>query len=77
MKLQVYERNVYGRSTIYPTGEEAPILQALTGRKTLDMPDLRNLQHLGFEIAFVPDPNSAMAKHTALRLSSSETDIWK
>lgn len=69
MKLQVYERNVYGRSTIYPTGEEAPILQALTGRKTLDMPDLRNLQHLGFEIAFVPDPDSAVAKYTAHALT--------
>jgi hypothetical protein len=70
MKLQVYERNVYGRSTIYPTGEEAPILQALTGRKTLDMPDLRNLQHLGFEIAFVPDPKSAVAKYTAHALTT-------
>jgi hypothetical protein len=69
MKLQVYERNVYGRSTIYPTGEEGPILQALTGRKTLDMPDLRNLQHLGFEIAFVPDPDSAVAKYTAHALN--------
>jgi hypothetical protein len=69
MKLQVYERNVYGRSTIYPTGEEAPILQALTGRKTLTTADLCHLNNLGHEIDFVMDPESAMARHAAHTLN--------
>jgi len=69
MKLQVYERNVYGRSTIYPTGEEAPILQALTGRKTLTTADLCHLNNLGHEIDFVMDPESAMARHAAYTLN--------
>jgi hypothetical protein len=69
MKLQVYERNVYGRSTIYPTGDEAPILQALTGRKTLTTADLCHLNNLGHEIDFVMDPESAMARHVAHTLN--------
>lgn len=62
--IQVFERNVYGRQSIYPTGELAPFIQALTGKITLDAQDLRNLQHLGHEIEFVPDPESAMARYT-------------
>lgn len=62
--IQVFERNVYGRPTIYPTGELGPYIQALTRRTTLDTRDLINLQHLGHEIEFVPDPESAMARYT-------------
>jgi len=62
--IQVFERNVYGRQSIYPTGIDGPIVAALTGRRTLTMADLRNLQHLGHEIEFVPDPESAMARYT-------------
>jgi hypothetical protein len=67
--IQVYERNVYGRSTIYPTGEEAPILQALTGRKTLTTADLCHLNNLGHEIEVVPDPSSSVTKYTAHALN--------
>jgi hypothetical protein len=69
MNIQVFERNVYGRSTIYPTGDEAPILQALTGRKTLTTADLCHLHNLGHEIDFVMDPESAMARHAAHTLN--------
>jgi hypothetical protein len=69
MKLQVYERNVYGRSTIYPTGEMAHHLRVLTGRKTLTTQDLCILNELGHEIDFVLDPDSAMARHAAHTLN--------
>jgi hypothetical protein len=69
MKLQVFERHVYGRSTIYPTGELASAVQALTRRTTLDMRDLINLQNIGHEIDFVMDPESAMARHAAHTLN--------
>ena len=70
MNIQVFERNVYGRQNIYPTGELASFVQALTRRTTLDTRDLRNLQHLGHEIEFVPDPESAMARYTQHALAT-------
>jgi hypothetical protein len=67
--IQVFERNVYGRQTIYPTGELGPYIQALTRRTTLDTRDLINLQNIGHEIEFVPDPESAVARFALERLA--------
>ena len=69
--IQVFERNVYGRSNIYPTGELAPYIQSLTGKTTLDPRDLRNLQHLGHEIEVVPDPSSAVSRYVTQTLAQS------
>ena len=69
--IQVFERNVYGRATIYPTGHLAPYIQCLTGKTTLDPQDLRNLQHLGHEIEVVPDPSSAVSKYVTQTLAQS------
>jgi hypothetical protein len=59
--IQVYERSVYGRQTIYPVGPDGALLSSLTGKKTLSPCDIRNLQGLGFEIEYVADPESQQA----------------
>ena len=58
MKLQAFERNVYGRQTIYPVGDGAKYIQALTRKTTLDHRDLDAMFYLGIEIEWVKDPNS-------------------
>ena len=67
--IKVYERSVYGRQTIYPTGAEASLLRSLTRKKTLDPIDLRNLEGLGFDIEFVPDPQTQLSKGRQLALN--------
>ena len=58
VKLQLFERNVYGRQTIYPVGDMAASLEVLTRRKTIDHRDLDALVDLGIEIEWVKDPKS-------------------
>jgi hypothetical protein len=58
MKLQLFERNVYGRQTIYPVGDAAKYLNVLTRRTTIDHRDLDALVELGVEIEWVKDPRS-------------------
>ncbi|NDE17046.1 hypothetical protein EBZ80_19170 [bacterium] len=58
MKLQLFERSVYGRRNIYSTGDLAPYVQQLTRRTTLDHRDLDALTELGFFIEWVKDPNN-------------------
>ena len=58
MKLQLFERNVYGRQTIYPVGDLAKPLEVLTRRKTIDHRDLDALVALGIEIEWMKDPRS-------------------
>lgn len=58
MKLQLFERNVFGRQTIYAVGEAAIYICNLTRRATLDHRDLDALVELGFEIEWVKDPRS-------------------
>lgn len=67
--IQVFERNVYGRATIYPTGELAPFIQALTGKTTLTPHHLHSLVELGHHIEFVPDPESSMARLATQKLN--------
>jgi hypothetical protein len=69
MNIQVFERNVYGRPTIYPTGEHAQTLTALLRQKTVDLGTLALLTRLGHTIEFVPDPESAMVRYTKHALS--------
>lgn len=58
MRLQLFERNVYGRQTIYPVGDLAKPLEVLTRRKTIDHRDLDALVALGIEIEWMKDPRS-------------------
>jgi hypothetical protein len=70
MKLQVYERNVYGRQTIYPTGDHARTITTLLRQKTVDLGTLAMLTRLGLTIEFVPDPESALARYTQHALTT-------
>lgn len=56
MKLELYERSVYGRRHIYPTGHLGPHVQRLTGKTTIDHRDLDALVELGIVIEWVKDP---------------------
>lgn len=67
--IQVFERNVYGRPTIYPTGEHAKTIVSLTGKKTLGPHTLGLLRELGHKIEIVPDPESAVARFALERLA--------
>ena len=67
--IQVYERSIYGRQTLSPVGPEAGLLRSLTGKKTLDLVDLRNLEGLGFDIEYVADPQTRLAKGRQLALN--------
>jgi hypothetical protein len=58
MKLELFERSVYGRRAVYPTGELGPYVQRLTRRTTLDHRDLDALVELGFIIEWVRDPSN-------------------
>lgn len=58
MRLQLFERSVYGRRSIYPTGHLAPYLQRLTRKTTIDHRDLDALTELGIDIEWVKDPNN-------------------
>jgi len=53
MKLELFERSVYGRRNIYPTGDLAPYVQRLTRRSTIDHRDLDALTELGLVIEWV------------------------
>ena len=50
MTVTVEHRTVYGNEMFYPIGEGAEHVQQLTGKKTVDVLDLRALQALGIEI---------------------------
>jgi|688.fasta_scaffold313485_5 hypothetical protein len=58
MRLQLFERSVYGRQSIYPTGHLGPYVQRLTGKTTIDHRDLDALTELGIDIEWVKDPNN-------------------
>lgn len=68
--IQVFERNVYGKQTIYPTGQHAGSIERLTRRKTLTMSELQTLQALGHKVEFVHDPASTMTRYTLNKLAA-------
>ena len=58
MTLQMFERSVYGRRSIYPTGDLAAHVKRLTRKTTIDHRDLDALTELGIDIEWVKDPNN-------------------
>ena len=50
MTVTIETRTVYGNEMIYPIGAMAEHVQQLTGKKTVDLSDLRALQALGIEV---------------------------
>ena len=48
--LRFYEKNVYGKTLIYPAKEIKENFASLTGRQTADKTILQSLKNLGFEV---------------------------
>ena len=48
--LRFYEKNVYGKTLIYPVKEIKENFASLTGRQTADKTILQSLKNLGFEV---------------------------
>tara|TARA_R110000796_G_scaffold89253_1_gene192722 strand:- start:40 stop:231 length:192 start_codon:yes stop_codon:yes gene_type:complete len=49
-ELKFYEKNVYGKTLIYPTTDIQEALERLTNRKTFTMYQLEALKLLGFDV---------------------------
>ena len=50
MRIEVIIKSVYGNETVYPVGDKAPAILALTGTKTLTKGHITALKAMGFEI---------------------------
>tara|TARA_R100001510_G_C7610460_1_gene174203 strand:- start:741 stop:929 length:189 start_codon:yes stop_codon:yes gene_type:complete len=53
-KILVEARNNYGKIDIYVTSEHKDAVNGLTGKKTVNASDMRNLEALGFVVEQVP-----------------------
>jgi hypothetical protein len=54
MRIEWYEKDVYGKATRYLVkGEAQEAVQRLTGKKTVDESDLEALRSLGHEVVQV------------------------
>lgn len=49
-ELKFYEKNVYGKTLIYPDTDIQDALERLTNRKTFTMYQLEALKQLGFDV---------------------------
>jgi len=49
-ELKFYEKNVYGKTLIYPEQRAQAALERLTNRKTFTMYQLEALKLLGFDV---------------------------
>jgi hypothetical protein len=49
-ELKFYEKNVYGKTLIYPDTDIQDALERLTNRKTFTMYQLEALKLLGFDV---------------------------
>jgi|TARA_R100001530_G_scaffold64598_1_gene46348 hypothetical protein len=58
MTITLKSRWAYGRTLLYPIGPEAEHLRRLTGKKTVDLDDLRALRGLGIEVVAIPETAS-------------------
>lgn len=57
--IEVFARNVYGVTKIYPANEAGEKLAQLVGKKTLDKRDLDLARELGLVVEAVVDPKLA------------------
>lgn len=56
MELQIFRRDVYGKTLAYPANEAATNLSKLVGTRTLDGRALGLARALGHVITVVPTP---------------------
>ena len=52
MKITYIKKNVFGNELMYVEGEASLFVNALTGKKTVTLADLRNLKALGLEVEY-------------------------
>lgn len=53
MKVELKEREVYGKVLLYPKNTNACIFAAIIGKKTLDQKDIFHIQQLGYEVEII------------------------
>ena len=54
--IKIETKSVYGNDLMYVVSEHAEAIQSLTGKKTIDASDIKQLKVLGFTFeAAVPD----------------------
>ena len=53
-KILVEAKNNYGKTDIYVVSEHKNFVNGLTGKKTVNASDMRNLEALGFVVEQVP-----------------------
>jgi len=53
-----YEKNVYGRTLIYPARNIARLIERLTGKKTVDTQQLNCLSSLGVKVELTQLPGT-------------------
>jgi hypothetical protein len=53
MKVELKEREVYGKVLLYPKNINACIFADLIGKKTFDQLDLFHIQQLGYEVEII------------------------
>lgn len=54
--IRIESKSVYGRTNYYIISEHANHIAGLTGKKTVDLRDVRNLQALGFRVVMAGRP---------------------
>ena len=67
MTVTIETRTVYGNEMIYPIGESAEHVKRLTGKKTVDLSDLRALQGLGIEVVLLTSSTSTTVVENILQ----------
>lgn len=58
--VQVFQRQVYGRSAVYPANRPAELLAELAGVKTFNIAQLRAIRELGLTVQQVADPQGGI-----------------
>ena len=55
-KVEVYEKNVYGNTLIYPANDAANRFARIAGKRTLSKEHIQQIKLLGFEVHRVFEP---------------------
>jgi hypothetical protein len=53
MKVELKEKEVYGKVLLYPKNINACIFADLVGKKTFDQLDIFHIQQLGYEVEII------------------------
>lgn len=65
--IEVMARNVYGSTMLYPANDQAKLLAAFVGTKTLTLSKLLIARQMGFEIVVTGDTETTLLIRSQLR----------